>query len=257
MAKPQSKTLEPRDLPARPAFRERQVVRDLRFCALVGRTAWAGLPNLGQERFSKRPTSGNSAIYQGQITECRINSAGWLLARLGLAIGAPLPLHRDTGVPAVVTITEDLATGGQFWTRVYGRSRGFPQVIHSIKRFSGPTGLEEYLGYGFGIALAITADTRALHFHADHYFLCIGRLRWRLPRLLAPGALTISHVDHGDGWFAFILTLRHPRFGELVHQVGMFQDRTEIASRPTTDARPTARISGDRTPVADTTDIEP
>jgi hypothetical protein len=236
MAKPQSKTLQPGEPSGTPAFRERQVVRDLRFRALAGRAAWAALPNLLQERFSKRPTGSTSVIYQGQITECRINWAGWLLARLCLVIGGPLPLHRDTGGSAVVSITEDLATGGQFWTRVYGRTGGFPQVIHSIKRFSGPTGLEEYLGYGFGIALTIMADASALHFCADHYFLSIGRLRWRLPHLLAPGALTISHVDHGDGWFAFILTLRHPRFGELVHQAGMFHDRTEQAAGPFRDA---------------------
>lgn len=229
MAKTQIMASTPVEIPAAPAGRQRQDVRDLRFRALVGRRAWAALPAMVQERFSKRSTGGAAAIYQGQITECRISGAGWLLARLCLAIGGPLPLHRDSGVPAVVTITEDVVSGGQFWTRIYGQTCGFPQVIHSIKRFAGQTGLEEYLGYGFGIALTISADTSALHFHADHYFLAIGRLRWRLPRLLTPGALTISHVDHADGWFAFILTLRHPRLGELMYQSGMFRDCTEPA----------------------------
>jgi hypothetical protein len=61
-------------------------------------------------------------------------------------------------VAAVVTVTEDAQAGGQFWTRMYNRAHGFPQVIHSSKRFAGPTGLEEYLGWGFGIALAVSAD---------------------------------------------------------------------------------------------------
>ncbi len=209
---------------------EQNVTRDLRFQALLGRTAWSSLPPGVQARFSKRTAGGAALIYRGEIVECRMNWAGWLLARLCLVIGGALPLDDDVGVPAVVTVTEDAATGGQFWTRVYGRRRGFPQVIHSSKRFSGPTGLEEYLGRGVGIALTVSADTRAMHFHGDHYFLSIGRRRFRLPTFLAPGALTISHVGLADGWFAFVLVLHHPLLGPLMHQTGMFHDHGESAA---------------------------
>jgi hypothetical protein len=121
-------------------------------------------------------------------------------------------------------VSEDLNSGGQFWTRIYGRARGFPQVIHSSKRFAGPTGLEEYLGGGFGIALTVSADEHALHFHSDHYFLSVAKVRLRLPRLLAPGALTISHVDRGGQCFAFVLSLRHPIVGELIRQTAVFHE---------------------------------
>ena len=130
-------------------------------------------------------------------------------------------------VPASVCMSEDEACGGQFWIRVYGRRRGFPQVVHSSKRFCGPTGLEEYVGRGFGIALRAVAEGEALHFVSDHYFLAAGRLRVRLPRWLAPGALEVSHVDCNHGRFAFVLLLRHPLFGELVRQTAMFADPPE------------------------------
>src|SRR3954447_15474495 len=108
---------------------------------------------------------------------------------------------------------------------MYGRLRGFPQVIHSSKRFAGPTGLEEYLGAGFGIALTVSADEQALHFHSDYYFVQFGRLRLRLPRFLSPGALTISHVDFGADWFAFVLVLENPLAGVIVSQTGIFRER--------------------------------
>ena len=73
-----------------------------------------------------------------------------------------------------VTVSEDAEAGGQFWTRIYGRRRGFPQVIHSSKRFAGPTGLEEYIGRGFGIALRVEVEDEALHFLSDHYFVKLG-----------------------------------------------------------------------------------
>ena len=116
----------------------------------------------------------------------RRRKLGWLIAQIGRLIGAQLPLHDDIDVPAVVTVIEDATSGGQFWTRMYGRSCSFPQVVHSSKRFAGPTGLEEYLGHGFGIALSVGTDTQALHFYSDHYFLTVGRRRMRLPRWAGP-----------------------------------------------------------------------
>jgi hypothetical protein len=200
-------------------------LHDLRFRALLGAAAWSRLPAAVRARFSKRLEADAAVTYAGTIVHSRRTLLGGLLAELCRAIGGPLPLHDEVGVPAVVTVTEDGATGGQFWTRMYGRTCGFPQVIHSSKRFAGPTGLEEYLGRGFGIALTVSADDQALHFHSDHYFLCLGGLRLRLPRWLAPGALTISHVDFGADWFAFVLVLDHPLLGEIISQTGMFRER--------------------------------
>jgi hypothetical protein len=201
------------------------VLHDLRFRALLGADAWSLLPPKVRARFSKRLAAGAAVTYAGTVVQSRRTAIGRLLASLCRVIGGPLPLHEDVGGPAVVTVTEDGATGGQFWTRMYGRKRGFPQVIHSSKRFAGPTGLEEYLGCGFGIALTVSVDTQALHFHSDHYFLSVGGLRLALPRWLGPGALTISHVDFGGDWFAFVLVLQHRLLGEIISQTCMFRER--------------------------------
>jgi hypothetical protein len=200
-------------------------LHDLRFSALVGADAWSRLPPAVRARFSKRLAPDAAVTYVGTIVDSRRTLPGQWLTEFCRLIGAPLPLDADVGVPAVVTVTEDGASGGQFWTRMYGRLRGFPQVIHSSKRFAGPTGLEEYLGCGFGIALTVSTDEQALHFHSDHYFLVMGDRRLRLPRWLGPGALTISHVDQDDGRFAFVLSLVHPLFGEIMRQTGIFRER--------------------------------
>jgi hypothetical protein len=218
---PDGAQAQPSAVPLEPA-----TLHDLRFRALLGATAWSGLPATVQQRFGRRLLPGTSVTYAGKIVGSRRTLLGVLLATTCRLIGAPLPLNDDLGVPAVVTITEDGEQGGQFWTRLYGRRHGFPQAIHSNKRFAGPTGLEEYLGWGFGIALTVTADATALRFHSDHYFFRVGRVRLSLPWWLEPGDLTISHVDRGDGWFAFILELRHPLVGALIHQTGLFRECT-------------------------------
>ena len=197
---------------------------DLRFRALLGAERWAQLPEAVQKRFSKRLSGAASITYSGEVVECRISRIGWLLANALRLIGAPLPLAGDTLVPAIVTVTEDEASGGQFWTRHYGHHRGFPQVIHSTKRFAGATGLEEYIGGGVGVALTLDVREGALMFLSDHYFIALGRWRLRLPRWMSPGHLTVGHVDCGDGWFAFTLALEHKLLGTLIAQTALFAD---------------------------------
>lgn len=200
---------------------------DLRFRKLLGAYDWARLPEAVRKRFGKRLGVGQSANYAGRVLSCRMSICGWILAQASRLIGAPLPLEQDGGVAAIVSVTEDGASGGQVWTRVYARKRGFPQVIHSAKRFAGPTGLEEYLGGGFGIALKVCAIEGGIRFFSDHYFLQFRQMRLRLPRWIAPGLLTIDHRDCGGGSFTFTLALHHRLLGEVMHQHSSFCDQTD------------------------------
>src|SRR5450631_4428675 len=199
---------------------------DLRFRALLADEDWGRLPLATWRRFSKRLADGKTAIYAGEVVEISFSRIGWWVAQLARLIGGPLPTCGDTGVPSIVTVTEDAATGGQVWTRIYARRNGFPQVIHSSKRFSGPTGLEEYVGFGVSMALRMLVDGRALQFRSAGYFVQVGRLRLPLPALLTPGALTVTHSDCGSGEFRFTLEIIHPRFGTLIRQSAVFREAT-------------------------------
>lgn len=139
-------------------------------------------------------------------------------------VGAPLPLARCVHVPSVVTVTEDRASGGQVWTRVYARRSGFPQVVHSSKRFAGPTGLEEYVGYGVGMALDLRVHDGALIFRSRNYFVQLFGRRVALPAWLCPGELTVIHAEVPDGRFSFTLQLVHPRLGLLLRQMALYRE---------------------------------
>jgi hypothetical protein len=199
---------------------------DVRFRALLSDDDWARLPPATRQRFSKRLADGNTAIYVGEVVEVRFSRFGWWLAQMARLLGGPLPTSGETGVPSIVTVTEDAVTAGQIWTRIYARRHGFPQVIHSSKRFAGPTGLEEYVGHGVGMALRVTADGTALRFHSAGYFLQMGWIRLDLPAFLTPGALTVTHNDLSRGEFRFTLEIIHPRFGVLIHQSAVFREAT-------------------------------
>ena len=185
-----------------------------------------------------------AAVQQTAISRCQSCISGardpnaderhW--ARAGLCnarSGAPLPFDRTSvGRSAVVTVIEDAATGGQFWIRQYGRATGFPQMVGSSKRFAGPTGLEEYIGFGIGISLKLKSKTNGLYFLSDRYFLKLGHRRLPLPRWACPGALVVGHEELGGGQFRFTLELTHPLFGQLIWQDATFRDAEIVGSEP-------------------------
>jgi hypothetical protein len=117
-----------------------------------------------------------------------------------------------------------MASGGQVWTRLYARRNGFPQVIHSSKRFSGTTGLEEHVGLGIAMALTIHVVNGALVFRSAGYFLQVGRWRIPLPTWLTPGTISVTHEERGGGYFLFKLEVMHPFFGLLIVQSALFRE---------------------------------
>lgn len=212
-----------------------QELGDMRFRALLSQTQWHGLPTAVRKRFGSHITGGQSKIYRGHITRNKMSRLGYGLAQILRLIGAPLPIEKDgIGAPAIVTVTEDKYRNGQFWTRQYGREKTFPQVIHSAKRFQGPTGLEEHIGFGLGMTLTLDTVCGAILFKQDKYFWEIFGLRFYLPNWMTPGRLTITHTEIGkedvdcthikSAGFEFDLHLKHKVFGELIHQTAYFHD---------------------------------
>jgi Domain of unknown function (DUF4166) len=171
-----------------PAPSNTRLLDDHRFRALLADEDWGRLPVAIWRRFSKRLEDGRTVIYVGEVDEASVSRIGWWFAQVARVIGGPL---------------------------------------HSAKRFAGPTGLEEYIGFGIAMALRLCVADQALHFHSTGYSLQIGGLRLSPPEWLTPGDLTVTHSDLGDGEFRFTLDLIHPRFGRLIHQSARF---TEAAS---------------------------
>ena len=201
-----------------------KLLDDRRFHALLPDEDWGRLPVAIWRRFSKRLADGETIIYVGEVDEASLGRIGWWITQAARVIGGPLPTGAERSVPLIVAVTEDASTGGQIWTRICSRRNGFPQVIHSSKRFEGPTGLEEYVGYGVSMALRISVEHEALVFRSVGYSLQIGPFRLPLPMRFTPGDLTVTHSDLGGGTFRFTLEILHPRLGRLIYQSAVFME---------------------------------
>lgn len=104
------------------------------------------------------------------------------------------------------------------------KKKNVPQVIQSLKRFEGETGLEEMITKSIGIALTLEAKPDRLNFISDHYFVKLGKRRIKIPAFLTPGRLCVSHKEAGPKRFRFSLTLTHKFWGELIFQTAIFEE---------------------------------
>lgn len=194
------------------------------FRKLVGTGEWSRLPAAVQARFERELAPGDSAAFVGEVASTRITPFGRFWAQLARLFGAPLPLRTLEHASAAVVVTRDGESDTQVWTRLYLESGCLPQVITSSKRFAGPTGLEECVGAGIGMALAVTVEDRALVFRSTEYFWRCGRLRLRIPHWLTPGEIAVFHREERAGRFSFTLVVTHPWMGETIRQVAFFRD---------------------------------
>ncbi|MDX2308779.1 MAG: DUF4166 domain-containing protein [Hyphomicrobium sp.] len=202
---------------------EAELLTEQRFRKLLGEDAWHRLPAAVQRRFAHAVRPGEAILYRGRVAETTLSPLGRLLSVVAQMIGSPLPETPGAIGAACVSVMDAESGLGQVWTRTYARAGRFPQVVHSMKRFAGPTGLEEHVGHGVGMALDLSEERGALVFSSRFYFVSLGRWRWRVPSWLAPGAMRIVHRDLGDE-FLFELTLTHPVFGQLIRQVAYFRE---------------------------------
>jgi hypothetical protein len=194
------------------------------FRALLGDADWRRLPAAVQRRFGRELTAGESAVYVGEVASTELTRVGWWWAQLARLMGAPLPLKVLTHTSAAVVVTADAVGDTQLWTRIYHETGRLPQVIRSMKHFSGSTGLEERVGAGIGMALVVSVEARALVFWSAGYHWRCGRIQLRIPSWLTPGSIEVRHREERAGRFSFTLTVLHPWFGRIIHQVAFFRD---------------------------------
>jgi Domain of unknown function (DUF4166) len=203
------------------AVRARDV--ECRFAALAGES-WRQLPTAIRRRFSRHLADGERVIYLGEVAGTTLSLAGRLVAQLARIVGAPLPLAESGRMPVAVLVTGCERLGGQVWTRIYDRARDLPQVIQSIKRFGGATGLEELVGCGVGMRLNLAVRDRALVFRSAGYFVrCFG-IQVSLPEWLTPGVIEVVHREESLGRFSFSLSVSHVWAGQIIEQIAFFRE---------------------------------
>jgi hypothetical protein len=186
------------------------------FKTLPGNAAWQRLAPGVRKRMVTA-----TAKYAGVMPNVELSFTGRILAVFATPLGRPLATQTGTDVRVTVDVFP-APTGGSCWHLCYQFPGSAPVHVDSVKRLNRDGMLVECLGNAVQLHLDVREEQGALVFESTGYRIVLGPFEAHLPRFLAPGKTRVVQTDLGGGAFEFALTLDHPFFGRLAHQVGRF-----------------------------------
>ncbi len=185
----------------------------------IGEESWLRLPLAVRERFADDVLK---AEYQGSFDVVRASLSGRLLAFLCRLIKTPIAPYTGENVPATVRVFLD-DRGGMVWERTYRFSKSRTCVVSSTKQFDEQGAFVEVLPAGLRMPLDVFERGGVLHFVSRGYHFNWFGARIAIPDSFPPGVTHVRHIDEGNGWFRFTMSVTHKWFGEVYFQTGRFR----------------------------------
>ncbi|MFT4268438.1 MAG: DUF4166 domain-containing protein [Xenophilus sp.] len=197
------------------------------FRSVLGEAGWQRLGDVVRRHYSLRPFSDDQVTVRGRMDEVWRGRWAWLLLPAGRLFGALVP-HRGRDVPIEVHYRCHPDSARLSWDRRFH----FPgRPVFHFRSFmetapAAPREVIEYVRFGLGLRLRVSAEDGALVFRDAGYVWRPGRgLRMPLPlHLLLGRAYVEERPVPGDAdAFTMRMHIRHPWWGDVFRYSGRFR----------------------------------
>jgi hypothetical protein len=188
--------------------------------------AWERLGDVIRRHYAMTPFSAEHVCVRGAMHE--VHHAPWaaLLMPFGRLVGALVP-HTGTDVPIEVHYRCRIDDPHLYWDRIFHFAGRVPFHFRSHMEAAPSQDGEviEFVRFGIGMRLAVSAEDGALVFRDRGYLWRLGRLRIPLPLDLLLGTAYVEErpdpvdPDH----FTMKMLLRHRWFGDVFRYSGRFR----------------------------------
>lgn len=182
---------------------------------------WETLGPAVRRHYFLRPYSHDAITVEGTMDEVRHSWLTTLLRPFLRIMGALVP-YSGTNVPIAVHYNAEPEGARIHWDRVFR----FPQASeYRFRSFMEPGRrgeVVEFVRFGIGIRLKMTAEAGVLVFRDMGYVWRIGPVRVPLPLHWLLGRAYIEERSVDEREFAMRMTLTHPWFGETFCYRGRF-----------------------------------
>ncbi len=182
---------------------------------------WDNLGNVIKRHYFLTPFSEDYMCVKGQMQEIYHSTIAKLFIPFGLIFGAVVP-YRAKQIPIDVHYNSNPDTGHLYWDRVFK----FPDKKHfhfkSHMEHVGGNEVIEFVRFGVGMRLQVTAEDGALVFRDKGYILRIGSIKIPIPVNWVFGNVYVEERPVDEDNFTMKMELTHPLFGVMFRYHGQF-----------------------------------
>ncbi len=190
------------------------------FHAVLG-DDWHKLGEVIRRHYFLRPYSNDAITVHGTMREVYHSRVAAMLMPFSRLVGALVP-YQGKDVPIAVHYTVRPDSGALYWNRVFRFPGRPPFHFRSHMEQIGHQQVIEYVRFGVGLRLRVTAEDGALVFRDEGYVWRLFGLKLPLPVGLLLGRAYVEERPVDDRHFSMCMHLRHPLFGELFRYSGDF-----------------------------------
>ncbi len=183
---------------------------------------WDKLGTIIKRHYFLRPFSGDYICVKGTMHTVHHRVIAKLLIPFARVFGALVPF-RGKDVPIEVHYSAPLDKPSLHWDRVFHFAGRAPYHFRSYMIETGPHQVIEFVRFGIGMKLRVTAEDGALVFRDEGYIWRIAGIDVPLPMGLLMGTAYVEERPVNEDQFSMCMTLTHPLFGQLFRYDGTFE----------------------------------
>jgi len=190
------------------------------FKTILGKS-WDNLGEVVQRHYFLRPYSSDYICVKGTMSEVRHSLIATLFIPVGWLFGAIVPFQ-GKNVPIDVHYNSSKDNSNIYWDRVFkfSKKRHFHFKSHMVHYKENE--VIEFVRYGVGLKLKVTAEDGALVFRDTGYIWRIFGVNIPIPGRILMGRAYVEERPIDDSQFSMKMQVAHPIMGVLFVYEGQF-----------------------------------
>jgi len=182
---------------------------------------WNELGDVIRRHYFLRPWSDDRICVTGIMTEVSHSFPARLLIPFGMLFGALVP-WQGRNVPIEVYYKARQDNSDIYWDRVFRFPGRWPYHFRSFMQSSGNGEVIEFVRFGVGMRLRVSAEQGALVFRNTGYIWRVAGISIPIPLRFIIGTAYVEERPIDMSRFSMKMELVHPLFGIFFHYRGEF-----------------------------------